>query len=182
MAQFFNKNLKHIRNLRNISQQELADKLNVDRSSISRWENEGMEATVDKAIQTAKILDVPFAEFLATDMTMLDIDALYELSLGYSYNEVLENQKIRNEQNKANLEVEIKNGTYLDGENLDSFVLNDIIKNQKKLSATQEKELLKTVLKRKGFLNENEEMTEEDFNKLIDFAKANKQFIMKDDK
>lgn len=42
--------------------------------------------------------------------------------------------------------------------------------------------LLKTVLKRKGFLNDNEEMSEEDFNKLIEFAKANKQFIMKDDK
>ena len=42
--------------------------------------------------------------------------------------------------------------------------------------------LLKSALKRKGFLNENEEMTEEDFNKLIEFAKANKQFIMKDDK
>ena len=32
----------------------------------------------------------------------------------------------------------------------------------------------------KGFLNENEEMTEEDFNKLIEFAKANKNFIMRE--
>lgn len=45
---------------------------------------------------------------------------------------------------------------------------------------SDELELLKKVLKKKGFLNENEEMTEEDFNKLIAFAKANKQFIMKD--
>ena len=41
-------------------------------------------------------------------------------------------------------------------------------------------ELLKTTLQRKGFLNENEEMTKEDFDKLMDFAKANKKFIMKD--
>jgi len=51
----------------------------------------------------------------------------------------------------------------------------DIIGNEKK-----EIELLKDVLKRKGFLNENEELSEENFNMLIEFAKANKQFIMKD--
>lgn len=46
----------------------------------------------------------------------------------------------------------------------------------------EEKELamLKDVLKRKGFLNDNEELSEENFNMLIAFAKANKQFIMKD--
>lgn len=51
---------------------------------------------------------------------------------------------------------------------------------RKKLSKEQEKELLKDVLKRKGFLDENEELSEENFNMLINFAKANKQFIMKD--
>lgn len=40
--------------------------------------------------------------------------------------------------------------------------------------------LLKETLKRKGFLNENEELSEENFNTLIEFAKANKQFIMKE--
>ena len=58
------------------------------------------------------------------------------------------------------------------------------LKNNKeekvKLSKEQEKELLKDVLKRKGFLDENEELSEENFNMLINFAKANKQFIMKD--
>lgn len=49
-----------------------------------------------------------------------------------------------------------------------------------KLSKEQEKELLKKVLKEKGFLNNDEELTEDNFNMLIDFAKANKQFIMKD--
>lgn len=48
------------------------------------------------------------------------------------------------------------------------------------LSKEQEQELLKDVLKRKGFLDESEELSEENFNTLIDFAKANKQFIMKD--
>lgn len=51
---------------------------------------------------------------------------------------------------------------------------------RKKLTEKEEQELLKNILKRKGFLNENEEMTEEDFNKLIEFAKANKNFIMRE--
>ncbi len=41
-------------------------------------------------------------------------------------------------------------------------------------------EMLKNTLKKKGFLDENEELSEENFNTLIEFAKANKQFIMKD--
>lgn len=42
-----------------------------------------------------------------------------------------------------------------------------------------ELELLKETLKRKGFLNENEELSKENYDRLIEFAKANKQFIMK---
>lgn len=52
--------------------------------------------------------------------------------------------------------------------------------DKKELSENEELEMLKNTLKRKGFLNENEELSEENFNTLIEFAKANKQFIMKD--
>ena len=49
-----------------------------------------------------------------------------------------------------------------------------------KLSKEEEMKLLKDVLKRKGLLDDNEELTEKNFNKLIEFAKINKNFIMKD--
>lgn len=48
-------------------------------------------------------------------------------------------------------------------------------------SETEKKEALTQVLREKGFLNENEEMTQKDFNRLIDFAKRNKEFIMNND-
>ena len=51
---------------------------------------------------------------------------------------------------------------------------------KKSLSKEEEQELLKDFLTRKGFLDENEEMSEKDFNNLIEFAKANKNFIMRD--
>ena len=54
------------------------------------------------------------------------------------------------------------------------------VEDKKQLSPDEEKELLKETLKRKGFLDENEELSEENYNRLIEFAKANKQFIMKD--
>lgn len=41
-------------------------------------------------------------------------------------------------------------------------------------------QFLERVLKSKGFLDDNEKLTKENFNMLIEFAKANKPFIMKD--
>ena len=52
--------------------------------------------------------------------------------------------------------------------------------DRKQLTEKEEMEMLKNTLKKKGFLDENEELREENFNTLIEFAKANKQFIMKD--
>lgn len=52
--------------------------------------------------------------------------------------------------------------------------------DKKQLTEKEEMEMLKNTLKKKGFLNENEELSEENFNALIEFAKANKKFIMKD--
>lgn len=66
---------------------------------------------------------------------------------------------------------------------LPELIGNDLenkAKNEIKLTHDEEIKLLKDVLKRKGLLDENEELTEENFNKLIEFAKINKNFIMKD--
>lgn len=54
---------------------------------------------------------------------------------------------------------------------------SDNISN-KQFTEEEKKEALKQVLKDKGFLNDNEEMSPEDFNRLIDFAKRNKDFIV----
>lgn len=50
-----------------------------------------------------------------------------------------------------------------------------------KLSEDELLRLFKQEFKRKGFLDENEEMTKENFDNLIEFAKINKKFIMKDE-
>ena len=69
MTRFFNKNLKYIRQKKGISQQELADKLKIDRSTISRWENDEMDITVGNALLLADYFNVPIEDFTAKDMT-----------------------------------------------------------------------------------------------------------------
>lgn len=56
----------------------------------------------------------------------------------------------------------------------DLSIIEDI---DTEISKDKEKELFKEILTKRGFLNENEELTEDDFNRLLAFAKANKDFI-----
>ena len=70
MTRFFNKNLKYIRQLRKMSQQDLADKLKLDRSTISRWENDEMDVTVGNAIQISKIFNIPLETMIKTDLSV----------------------------------------------------------------------------------------------------------------
>ena len=81
MARFFNKNLKYIRQLKGMSQQELADKLKIDRSTISRWENNDMDATVDNAIQVADIFNISIADLTGKDLTQDNTQSFNELEI-----------------------------------------------------------------------------------------------------
>ena len=81
MARFFNKNLKYIRQQKGISQQELADKLKIDRSTISRWENDEMDVTVGNALQIADFFNIPMEELTGKDLTVNDNNSFDELDV-----------------------------------------------------------------------------------------------------
>lgn len=72
MARYFNKNLKFMRQQRHISQQELANKLNLDRSTISRWENDEMDVTVGNAIQIANFFNIPIENLTEKDLSIIE--------------------------------------------------------------------------------------------------------------
>ena len=120
----FTKNLKHIRKQKKLSQQEIADKIGVDRSTIGYWENGKADPTLLNVQKLSEALNVPLPDFLGKDLSTEDID------------------------------------------------------NTKEFTDEEKKEALKQVLKEKGFLNDDEEMDVEDFDRLIDFAKRNKDFII----
>lgn len=87
MARFFNKNLKFIRQQKGISQQEIADKLKLDRSTISRWENNDMDATVENAIQVADMFNISIADLVGKDLTVDNSNSSFnELELLFDKN------------------------------------------------------------------------------------------------
>lgn len=111
------KNIKYLREIKNIEQQELADRLNVPRSTLACWEN---NLRTPKLEQIIKI-----ADFFKTDLSIIYDD----LQLNTSYE------------------------------------LTD--------------EDFKKILRKKGIDDNN--ITEEDAKKLIDFAIANKDYVIKKD-
>lgn len=69
MAEFLNNNIKYLRNLNKISQQELADSVGIDRSTISRIENNEIETTIPIAEKLAKNLNISFSDLVSRDLT-----------------------------------------------------------------------------------------------------------------
>lgn len=120
---YFNSNLSYIRKLKKLSQSNLADMIGVDQSTISLWEN-GMDTTIENAVNVANVLNIPIPEFLGTDMR-----------LGIGETLTIDN-----------------------------------------------KEKLMQVLKDKGILDNNDNISEEDFEKLIKFIDNNKDLLIKKDR
>ena len=112
MAEFLNNNIKYLRNASGISQQDLANKVGIDRSTISRIENNEIETTVDNAIKIAKALNVTLYDLVGRDLSLI-------------------NNSSSNDDNSKNY---------------------------------------KKILQEKGLMDENENINEKDFNKLMEIA------------
>jgi putative transcriptional regulator len=89
MVRLFNKNLKFIRQSRGVSQQELADKLKLDRSTISRWENDEMDITVGNAIKLSSFFSIPMEDFTSKDLTIASNNNFDEMEILFSKNKDL---------------------------------------------------------------------------------------------
>ncbi len=72
MAEFLNKNIKFLRIAKGISQQELADKIGIDRSTVSRIENNETETTIDNAIKFADVFKIPLNELVGVNLALDD--------------------------------------------------------------------------------------------------------------
>lgn len=117
--------IKKLREHRNMTQDELAEELDITRQAVSRYENGDRGVNQDLLFKLANVFKVPIDEFFPP--------------------------------------------------------VNDIYKKTE-ITEEEEIELLKETLLKKGFLDENETLTKENFDKLIEFAKINKNYIIKDDK
>jgi transcriptional regulator with XRE-family HTH domain len=120
MSNYFSKNLKFLREKRNLSQNKLAEMIGVNQTTIARWEDDNRTPNLDNAIDVSRILNIPLHDLIGIDLRTNSIN-------------VPPNKEINEDYKK--------------------------------------------ILKEKGLTDEN--ITEEDAKKLIDFAIANKDFIIK---
>lgn len=91
MAEYLNKNIKYLRVLKKMSQQDLADMIGVDRSTISRIENNEIDTTIDNAIEIANALNVSISDLVGKDIeafsSSIDKEYMYTKTIsddGYS--------------------------------------------------------------------------------------------------
>ena len=65
----FGENFKNIRKQCGLSQQEVADKLQIKQSSVSDWENDVSRPDYEKLIALSELYDVTLYELLGIDWT-----------------------------------------------------------------------------------------------------------------
>ncbi len=66
---YFSKNLRYLRKQRKLKSSELANRLKVSQSTVSRWENEDMGVTVDNAYDVANFFGVSISDLTGKDMS-----------------------------------------------------------------------------------------------------------------
>ena len=99
MKNYFSSNLKFLREERNLSKSQLASKLNVNSSTITRWENAEMGATVDNAYDVANFFNISVADLTGEDLTKNNNIKTNKLDLLYS-----KTKDILSDDDKATIE------------------------------------------------------------------------------
>ena len=129
MANAFNKNLKNIRIARNMTQQELADLVNVNRANISRWENDEVEIPLDMAYSISKALNLSFEDMVKEDLVKRKKEVKSKLNTELSDYIKLLRFKAKMSQDDAAKKLEISRATYNRWENKpDELDLGTIVK------------------------------------------------------
>lgn len=72
VEKYFPKNIKFLKDKYNYSTLELADKLHVSQSTVSRWMNDVMGATFDNAWDISKLFNIPLDKLYGTDLSKSD--------------------------------------------------------------------------------------------------------------
>ncbi len=82
---FFSKNLEYLRKSKNMTQSELATKINVDQTTIGRWEDGNREPTVGNVVNIATVFNISIPDLLDKDLSK-DNSTFDELELLFSKN------------------------------------------------------------------------------------------------
>ena len=86
MQNYFSTNLKFLREKNGMTRNELASKLKVHQSTISRWENGEMGATVDNAYDVASLFNISIADLTGNNLKGENIKPFDELAILFDKN------------------------------------------------------------------------------------------------
>ncbi len=67
---YFSKNIKFLRESKGISKSELSKRINVNQSTLTRWENGEMGATIDNALDVANYFEISMADLVGRDLSI----------------------------------------------------------------------------------------------------------------
>lgn len=73
MDNYFSSNLKYLREKNGLSKNKIANKLNVNQSTVSRWENGDMGIKVENAYVLADFLGVELPDLVGRDLRAEDV-------------------------------------------------------------------------------------------------------------
>ena len=73
MKNYFNTNLKYIREKMKLSQTKLADMLKVNQTTIARWEDENRVPSIDKVIEVANFFNISIGDLTGIDLTIKNV-------------------------------------------------------------------------------------------------------------
>lgn len=69
MGNYFSKNLKFLREARNISKSKMGEMVGVNQSTISRWETNEIKPSIDNVEEVAKALNIELPDLLIKDLS-----------------------------------------------------------------------------------------------------------------
>lgn len=68
MAEYLNKNIRYLRKIKKVSQLEVSEKTKIDRTLLSRIENDKVETSIDNVQKLADYFNVSIADLVGKDL------------------------------------------------------------------------------------------------------------------
>lgn len=93
MNNFFSKNIKYMRLKLGLTKGELAKKVNVSQSTITRWENNEMGITIDNAYMLSLFFDVPLPDLIGKNLSDDVINETSENNIINKFNRLSRNDQ-----------------------------------------------------------------------------------------
>lgn len=109
----FSKNLKFLREQKNLSQNKLAAMLNVNQTTVARWENGEISPSIDNVLDVADVLNVSVSDLtgrcLSNDVNFDELEILFSKNKDILTNDDKDYIKFIIEKRKKEIDDQVNN-------------------------------------------------------------------------